>query len=424
MQKKNIKSKEKRGFKRENPPKIAFRLQSKTYFLTYKGISDFGLRITKQDLANFLLNQNPNDIKIKPEKYLICQQMYDSGLPHFHVILIYPKFKQIVTQKYYDYMGIHPNIQIMRNMKAALQYVYKQDPYPHTNMDVFKELRIAKAKHTSSLYELLETQMLRDPFRFDVDRYCHEHGLFKQIYKANYAKAINLLKRAQPAAAKALLRNKLGIVLITPALISEKLNAEEYKQYYSHSCYQKIIDHINQIHKYPNMDESSQAPLKTKHLLITGPADIGKTSLIFHKANSVDPYAGLATYYATYYLSVGEKYFPPYASYDYRLVNWQQFTIDSDIFPKKAYNRLLNYLDGSVSALPQKGRAAVQRLDNPKHILTSNRSLEQHIYKTFHSTQARVMCCNNLPARIDCVVIPQGKNIHFLRKLFVSPSSS
>lgn len=417
----NSNTKRKRAPKEKEPNDNAFRLQSKTYFLTFKGYSEkLGKNISKNELKEHLLNQNKNDRKNRPEKYLICEEMYDSGSPHFHVILTYPTRKEIKDPTAFDFHDIHPNIQTMRNMKAALQYVYKEDTNPLTNMDIVQEKRIARAKDSSSLYELLQDQMKKDPINFDVDDYCTKHNIFKHIYKANYAKAFNLIKRAQPAYARALLRDKPGIKPITLELIKQRLNPDEIIQFYSHYCYQKIIDHINDIYIYPNHNEASKAPLKTKHLLIVGQADIGKTSLIYHTANKIDPYPGLAYYYATYYLSIGEKYFPPYRSFDYRLVNWEQFTIDSDMFPKKGYNRLLNYLDGSVSALPQKGRPPVQRQDNPKHILTSNRTLEQHILKTFNSEDSRALALMNLPARVDCVVIPHGKNIHFLRKLFVS----
>ena len=191
-------------------------------------------------------------------------------------------------------------------------------------------------------------------------------------------------------------------------------------QFYSHPCYQKIIDHINEIHKYPNKDVYSMAPSKTPHLLIVGDASIGKSALVDHRSNSHHPYPGLMHYYPTYHLSIGQKYFPPYRSFDYSLIRWNEFTIDSDLFPKKGYNRLLDYLEGAPSALPQKGRPAVERQDNPKHILTSNRTLNQHIDKTFKSRQSRAMSRMNLGTRIDCVVIPKGKNIHFLRKLFIS----
>ena len=409
----------------EKPPLSTLLLKSKTYFLTYPGTSEkTGQKISKENLTEFLLKNNPNDLKVRPEKYLICQQMYDSGQPHFHAIVVYAKRRVINRHDHFDFLGIHPNIQAIRNMKAALQYLYKQDTSPVTNMDLAQQRRVARAKDSSSLYQLLQQEMLKDPIHFDLDAYLHNNGIFKQIYKANYNKAIALLRRAQPAAARAIYRSKPGLELITPELIQQKLNPAELQQFYSHPCYQKIITHINQINTYPNTSPASQAPLKTRHLLITGGPDIGKTSLVYHRANQVDPHPGLAHYYPTYYFSVGQKYFPPYRSFDYSLVNWDQFTIVSDMFPKSGYNRLLNYLDGSVSALPQKGRPPVQRQDNPKHILTSNRTLHQHINKTFRSDDALALARRNLPARVDCVVVPQGKDIHFLRKLFVANSAT
>lgn len=422
MKKTNSKNKMRKGVSpRGKPRERPFRLVSKTYFLTYKGVSDFGEKITKTGLANFLLKENPRDPKVRPETYLVCEQMYDSGEPHFHAILIYPKRKEVITQDHFNYLGIHPNIQTMRNMKAALEYVYKEDPHPYTNMDVAQALRAARARDSSSLYLLLQQQMLKDPLRFDVIEYCVEHNLAKQMYKANYAKALTLIKAVQPGHARKLLQKKSSIKFIDQALIHSNLNPAEIQQFYSHPCYQKIVNHINQILIYPNTSPDTMAPIKTKHLLLVGPADIGKTSLISHRPTPSDPYPGLSHYFATYYLGLAQSFFPPYHSFDFRLVDWEQFTIVSNIFPKISYPRLLNYLDGSASVLPQKGRPSILRQDNPKHILTSNRTLKQHIHKTFSSQQSRQMSLNNLSARIDCVIIPKGKTIHFLRKLFVKP---
>ena len=397
----------------------SLRLQGRVFFITFRGISDSGEQLTKDLLAEHLKNGVPNDRTCRPKKYLVCRQTYESGEPHFHAILVYQRRKEITVPAHYDFMGVHPNIQTMRNMRAALDYVGKEDQSPLTNMDVTRERMVSRAGNTRSLYELLEEQMKKDPVRFRVYDYCAKHDLFKQIYKTNYAKAITLVNAARPAYARALLREKTGIKPITQSLIRQKLNAAQIQQYFSDQCYARVVKHINQIGEYPNKSVETQAPVKTKHLLISGEADIGKTSLVYHRANATDIYPGLAHYYPTYYLAVGEKYFPPYQSYDYSLVNWQQFTVVSDMFSKRDYPRLLNYLDGSVSSLPQKGRPPAERQDNPKHILTSNRTLAEHIRKTFTSPQAVAMSMNTLGARIDCVVVPGGKNIHFLRKLFV-----
>ena len=103
----------KSGSKVKKPSEKSFLLQSSTFFLTFKGISDIGEKITKFDLANFLTKSNPSDRKLYPEKYMVCEQSYDDGTPHFHVILVYPKRKQVLHPDYYNYLGIHPNIQTM-----------------------------------------------------------------------------------------------------------------------------------------------------------------------------------------------------------------------------------------------------------------------------------------------------------------------
>ena len=142
MSKKNKKSKSKaEGVPRGNTySKKEFRLKATTYFLTYKGQNQQDQKITKLELKNYLVDNNPFDRTALPKKYAICQQKYESGQIHFHVILFYEKRKQILNPNYYDYKGIHPNIQHMRNLKAALQYIKKQDPQPLANLDIHQTL--------------------------------------------------------------------------------------------------------------------------------------------------------------------------------------------------------------------------------------------------------------------------------------------
>lgn len=428
---KKAKSSGKGGFPGEKPLKPvksalpAFRRSATTYFLTYSGkASDSGQNLTKETLADYLLNHNPNDRKIKPEKYLICQQKYDSGESHYHAILIYPKRRQVLNQDHYDYLGIHPNIQTMRNMKAAIQYVHKQDPHPVTNMDMINQRRKARAKDSSSIYELLQEQMVKDPWSFDVGQYCVQHNITKQIYKASYAKAINLIRMVQPAHCHKLLTEMPGIKPINRELIQASLTPFELLEYDAWLGYSQIVSHINQITRWPNKGRSTRAPNKTRHLCLVGATDIGKSALVSHQATPQLPFPGLEAYVPTFHLTIGEKYFPPYREYTNSLVSWQQFVIDSPLFPKKRYNELLVYLDGNPTKLPLKGAQAARRMDNPKHILTSNRTLQQQICATFKSQQNRAMARMNLRSRVHEVIVPPGKNLHFLRKLFVPASGT
>ena len=412
----------KRSFRGKNHTKNTtkiFLLQAKVFFLTYKGGSKAGFRLTKKGLADFLLS-NPNDRSIKPVSYLVSEQAYLSGEPHFHVILEYDKRKQVISPGYFDYQGVHPNIQTMRNMKAALQYVHKQDLEPLTNINIIQQKRKARAKDSSSLYQLLEQQMLKDPFRFNVYMYCQRYNLGKQIYKANYTKAIGLIHKMQEAQCKALLRNLPGIKLITPTLIQQKLDPAQLKQFYSQSCYQRIVDYVNIIHHYPNRDPQTRAPIKTPHLFLVGTSDLGKSALVNHRPHGQYVHPGLEHYYSVFTLGVAQRFYPPYCNYIFNLVFWNQFVVDSPLYPRRLNNQLLDYLDGAIGSLVQKGRSAYDRQDNPRHILTSNFTLQYHVSSAFKTQQTCAKVLVALRSRIIQVCIPDHCPLHFLRKLFVS----
>ena len=253
-----------------------FRIQGKVIFLTFSGAAK---TFTKFQLLNYLLNQNQNEKLNKPEKYMICEQKYATGLPHFHVILSYQKQKDIKGSNFYDYLGIHPNIQSMRNLPAALAYMHKEDPQPLTNMNLTTQKLKLQIKDNESLYAHLEDQMKKDPFNFNAPVYCNKNDITRETVKLNFSKIFTFLKLIQEAHCNQLLSTKPGFQLITRALIKSTLSPKQLQLYDSWRGYQTIVDHLNQIHHYGN-----KRPMKTMNLLITGPKSIGKTSL-FHNPN-------------------------------------------------------------------------------------------------------------------------------------------
>lgn len=403
-----IKKSSGKGVLGEKPlPKKAFRLQSKCYFLTYKGISDSGEKITKESLANYLLRDNPNDLSLRPQKYLICEQMYDSGESHYHVILIYPRRKQITTQDYYDFLGIHPNIQTMRNMKAALEYVYKEDAHPLTNMDIVQQRRVARAKDTSSLYEFLYEQMIKDPLNFDVFKYCVVHNLTKQIYKANYTKAIRLLKETQKVCANKTLLESPGFKVIDRALIEQKLSPLELKVFDSWGGYQKIVNYLNIMILHRGSRQQ-----KSMNLLITGAPNTGKSALVWQR-NPLPGRSSIATHCSVYPMGM-KDWFPDYKSDVYHCIYWNEAK-----FTSYSQDVILQLLDGSPVMLPAKG-GGHKKVDNPLVIMTSNMTLDEMILAKFGYNKSYVeMSRKNLAVRIQNVVIPPGYDLFLLQKLFV-----
>lgn len=400
----------KRGSKEKKPSDMHFRRVSTTFFLTFSGFSKFLNRnITKQQLRDFLLN-DLSSRKINPIKHLICEQMYDTGEPHFHAILIYPKRKQILDPHHYDFHDIHPNIQTMRNMKAALQYVYKQDPNPLTNMDIEQQRRISRAKDSSSLYQLLQEQMKKDPFNFDVYTYCVNHDISRQIYKASYTKAIHLLKKIQQAYCNKLLSSIPGIKHISRALIEAKLTPSELELYDSWSGYQTIVDYLNQIPTY-----RYTRPPKTPNLLITGPSSIGKTALVYQQYPE-SHHNPLNKYCSVYPMGM-KDWFPSYKSQVYDVIFWNQAKLTS-----YSYDIILQLLDGSPVMLPSKG-SSHKKIDNPLVIMTSNMTLNEMIRQKFRTNPSYIpMSQQNLSVRITNVVVPRGFDLFLIQKL-LSPSN-
>ena len=404
---KKSKNKGKGASKGEEPSLNSFRLNAKSYFITYKGTTGSGDLIKKSDLANYLMKQNPIDRKKPPEKYLICEQMYDSGQPHFHAILIYPQRKEIRNPDFYDYLGIHPNIQIMRNMKSAIPYLYKEDPHPCTNMDVVQELRVSQAQKSSSLYEFLEQNMKKDPLNFDPLLFCHQHDLTKQIYKANYSKAIRLLKDAQRIECNRMLYNKPGFKYIDRALIEQKLSPSELKTYDSWKGYQKIVNHLNIMVK-----QGGARQQKSMNLLITGEPSVGKTALLWQR-NPLPGRTSIFNHCAVYPMGM-KDWFPDYKSDVYQCIMWNEARLTD-----YSYNIILQLLDGSPVMLPAKG-GGHKKIDNPLIIMTSNMTLDQMIQQKFsYSPSLKEIARKNLAVRIENVIVPKNRNLFLLQKLMV-----
>lgn len=353
--------------------------------------------------------------------YNIAIQRHSSGIPHLDVLLIYDKSLQRQLHDF-DFLLKHGNVTTYRKLNSAiLNYGKKQDPEPLSNLPEDFAAVLAFSEFKKNPYRYLELQMLKDPLGFNLQQYVQAHQLAQHI--SSWSSLKTKLKDMQVAAANLKLKSKSGLKPITRSLIESRLNFHQLQQYDSWDGYQTIVNCVNQLIDCPNSEVSLANPMHTKHLLITGfQSGIGKTSLVEHNPlrDKKCPYPGLQHYYSTYKLKVAETYFPPYRPYCYNLVYWDQFKIDSKLFPKKNYDVLLTYLGGSECLLPIKHQKAVSRQDHPFHIMTSNYSLDQHIQVTFSSLKAREQAKSNLRDRLVQVQVPKGKSLHFLRKLFVS----
>lgn len=367
--------------------------------------------------------------------YKIAWQTHaETGEPHLDILLVYQKVLKKYTSSF-SYLlflclqrqskttpGVNVKGYSARNLnKAIIQYGDKEDPAPLTSPGFSTQHQLTRYRVKDNLYQILRDQMMKDPFQFQPIVWLKSNDLMVDVSKTSWTKTLSLLRLDQVAECNKRLHDKSGLHQITSKLIRQRLTDRQYRHYVRHKdTYGPIIDSINLMCYYPNKSGSTKNPLHTKHLLIVSvDSGIGKTSLVEHYSDAKDPHPGLQQYLPVYKIRVGEKYFPPYKSFVYSLVYWDQFVLDSAIFPKRNYSELLSYLGGSECLLPVKNNLPIRRNDHPFHIMTSNMTLQQHVCSLFVSQQNRARARSNLCARIRQVIVPRGLSLHFLRKLFV-----
>lgn len=99
--------------------KKRFRMSGKSFFLTYPQC-----KMSRQEVHEALLVLGPFD-------YFICSREYhDDGNPHIHVLVVYPKKKDISNERYFDIGGYHGDYRTARSNDSVRDYIMKSDEKP------------------------------------------------------------------------------------------------------------------------------------------------------------------------------------------------------------------------------------------------------------------------------------------------------
>ena len=345
--------------------------------------------------------------------YHIALERHANGVPHLDILLIYEKSlqRQLVD---FDFLYKHGNITTYRKLNAAiLDYGKKEDTEALSNLPQAKVLPSGQSVNQlievqelkKDPYRYLQKQMLKDPLHFNLEQYVRLNNLDPQI--TGWSSIKTKLKDMQAAAANLSLKAKPGFKYIDRALIQARLSDKELLTYDSWSGYQTIVDYLNQIVTYGN-----RRPFKTKHLLVVGPAHIGKTSLVSEPNNDAGR-VPLEQLVPTYHMGM-RHWFPKYQDGTYRLILWNQVKLTS-----YAYDFLLKFLEGSPVDLAYHG-GATKKADNQLIYMTSNLSLERHIAHKFWNLEDRQAARQNLSKRIQQVIVPEGYELFILQKLLLS----
>lgn len=98
---------------------MPFKFDSRTFFLTYAQSGD----LTQDQIVEHI-NSVKSTIWIR-----IARELHEDGSPHFHVVGKFTSRFQSRNERIFDVGGKHPNIQPVRSIRDALQYVAKDGEF-------------------------------------------------------------------------------------------------------------------------------------------------------------------------------------------------------------------------------------------------------------------------------------------------------
>lgn len=99
--------------------KSNFRIQSKTWFLTYPKLD-----MEKQEFLDELRKKVERKSR-ELVKAVVCRELHEDGTPHMHAFLEMDKRYNCRDDKFWDVVGHHGNYQKCRNVYAAAKYIKK-----------------------------------------------------------------------------------------------------------------------------------------------------------------------------------------------------------------------------------------------------------------------------------------------------------
>lgn len=100
----------------------------KTLFLTYACPKDgWGdIPSTKANVGLFLYQREPT-----PTEVMVSEELHENGERHYHCLVQWAMTKKKVNHDFFNFWGVHPNIQVVRNYWAVKEYITKEDKDPY-----------------------------------------------------------------------------------------------------------------------------------------------------------------------------------------------------------------------------------------------------------------------------------------------------
>ncbi|AJD07529.1 replication-associated protein [Sewage-associated circular DNA virus-18] len=291
-----------------------FRLSGKNFTITFPQCD------VKKEIAVERIEQKfGSEIK----GYLVCEEQHKDGTPHLHVYLSFLNKKNFKCHHCFNFIGgKQGNYQVTKSVRDWVTYCTKGDNYVAKGLDVQAIKKKTAPKSTTVATMLMEGKSLSEINAVDP----------------GYV-MINKRKLEEYESWVTIERNKKSKLTWVPPLLDGLTDANK-------QICEWICSNIRQPRKF-----------KAPQLFITGPKNLGKTSLI----------EWLGQYLSLYHIPQTEEFYDLYTD-DYDLVVFDEFK------GQKTIQWMNLFLQGSPMNIRKKG-SQYMKMKNLPVIILSNYTL-------------------------------------------------
>jgi len=288
-----------------------FRLQGKQMLLT------FPQNATKKEVAVKRMKQKwPHQMK----SYIVCEEPHKDGTPHLHIFIVFKEKQSISGEHTLDFIGgKHGNYKCVDSIRKSILYCKKGDNYVSEGFDIEAIIKKKLPKSTEVAQMIMEGKSISD-----INKHDPAYVMLNKRKLEEYESWVSIENHK---------KSKLAWV---PPIV------------------EGLTDSNKQIAQWISSNVRQTRKFKAPQLFITGPKNLGKTSLI----------EWLERYLSVYHIPQTEDFYDLYTD-DYDLVVFDEFK------GQKTIQWMNLFLQGGRMNIRKKGSQYLKQKNLPVIILSN-----------------------------------------------------